>query len=120
MLIFLVGLATSLNMFIHYSFISNLNKARTFFVIEMLRFSLFFMVCYYFISKASGLLPNKKYIMIILRLVFGITFIFIIAVGFIIFHGVNNYIYGITPGIDFNSLCTNTVFQSFRYFPLVI
>ena len=112
MMIFLMGIVTSLNFFVHYSFLDSLDKSRGFFFIEVCRFTLFFMVCYYFISKASGLLPNKKYILIIIRLVFGVTFIFILTSGVILFNGINNYLDNDFTSYIYkpNQLCVNTIF----------
>jgi hypothetical protein len=96
-MIFVVGIITSANLFIHYSFVSVHGEAQSFFLIEIFRFSLFFLVCYYFTSKASGLLPNKRFMMIVLKITFGITFLFIVAVGAIIMDGINNYLDNVSP-----------------------
>ena len=85
MAIFMVGLGSSLNMIIHYGFLPPYQKGQSFFIIEIFRFVLFFMVCYYFISKASRLLPNKRFIMMLLRLIFAITLVVVLVSGIILY-----------------------------------
>ena len=74
---------SALDMFIHYSFMKGSLKGETFFVIEVFRLTVFFMICHYYISKASGLLPNKKMIMIILNIFYGIILTVFMAIGLV-------------------------------------
>ncbi len=73
------------------------------------------MVCYYFIGKASRLLPNKKFIVIVLRLVFAITLVIVLSSGIILFQGIAKFIYQKeqnipTTGTNPGKLCANTLF----------
>jgi len=48
--------------------------------VEIFRFVIFFVDCYYFCSKSSKLLPNKEKVKWILQLIFG--FLFLLSLGF--------------------------------------
>ena len=58
--IFYVAFLSSVNTIIHYSLFTEQLMFQTYFILEIFRFTLFFMVCYYYIQKASGLLPDRR------------------------------------------------------------
>jgi len=122
MLIFTVCLLSSVDAFIHYQFLLGEQRGRTFFLIEIFRFIEFFIICYYYCNKASSLLPNKKLIKIILRLIFVIIVTLILTLGGIILQKIDVFIskgpgHG---GMDPSKLCTNRMFEFFRFLPLIV
>jgi hypothetical protein len=58
----MTSLLATINTFIHYALLYAEFKARMFFLIEIFRFVIFFLIVYYYCKRASGLLPNKKII----------------------------------------------------------
>ena len=54
--ILLLCLANITNVVIHYAFLNKTQKAKTFFTIEIGRFTIFYIVSYYYLQKASGLI----------------------------------------------------------------
>lgn len=81
MTIYLLSFVSCLNVLIHYGLQNTHDRGSTFFVIEMLRFTIFFSITYYYCDRASGLLPNKKFIKMILKVLFAMCMVFIIAIG---------------------------------------
>ena len=59
-IIFFISIICLVHSFIHYSFISGEAKIKTFFVIELQRLVIFFMMCYYYIDQAGNLLKHKN------------------------------------------------------------
>lgn len=87
----IIGLLSSLNIFVHYGFLSSDDKSRTFFLIEMMRFLLFFMICYHYTKKASRLLKRKEKIMLMLHVLFICIVVFNLGVGIYMLVGINNF-----------------------------
>ena len=83
-IIIVISFIATLNIFVHYGFTHADFKARTFFVIEIFRFTLFFSIVYYYCKRASGLLPNKRIITAFLKILFIICIVLILAMGIIL------------------------------------
>jgi len=83
-LIFAISFLSTLNIFIHYAIINPKTRSKSYFVIEIFRLSVFFLICYYYCNKASGLLPNKRIIRILLRILFIISLVTIMVIGGVI------------------------------------
>ena len=81
--IYLMSLLSGLDMFIHYSFLVHSLKSMTFFVVELFRLTVFFMICYYYISNASGLLPNKMLTKIAFNVSYTVIMVTFIAIGLV-------------------------------------
>lgn len=107
--------------FIHYSFEPSNLKSKTFFIFEISQFTIFYMICYYYIQKASSLLPRREAFILAIRVFFLVGISTILTVGFIIFKRISVYLsnhsdpYGIDPGL----LCRNYLFWVFRIIPFV-
>ena len=80
--IMLLCILATVYMFIHYGVIPPGMRSGLFFIIEICRLSILFWLCLYYSSRASGLLPNRKYFMQ------GLKLLFILGLGFNIFLGV--------------------------------
>ena len=76
-----VCLLSSINVFVHYGFFTTYPKAKTFFLIELFRFVVFFMICYYYIVKSSGLLSNRKWVILLLKAIFVFSTILYVTLG---------------------------------------
>ena len=109
----------TLNFLIHYVDLSSVTKAETFFIIEIFRFSLFYMICYYYCAKASGLLTNQRLVIYLLRALFCVGIALINLFGIIFIVQVNEFEAG-EGGMNPRNLCEEFYFQLYRYFPLVI
>ena len=85
MIIYLISLISALNTFLHYGIFYAEFRSKTLFLIVILEFVTFFLICYYYTSKASGLLENKKLIIVVLKLIFVISLSIILILGAIIY-----------------------------------
>jgi hypothetical protein len=84
MIVYFLAMISSLNTFLHYGiFYANL-RSETLFLIVIFEFITFFLICYYYTSKASGLLENKKFIIVLLQVFFVISVSLILIFGTII------------------------------------
>jgi hypothetical protein len=113
LVILIVCLISSVYTFIHYGMMSALSRSKTFFVNEFFRFIILFTVCYYYCDKASGLLKNKKKIIIALKM-WGIISVFLILlIGIFSIVKIQN------GKIDYKLLCIYLEFESYRYYSIV-
>ena len=64
---------------IHYGFEPKNQRKNTFFIIEILRYIVMTLLCYYYCKKASGLLKNRKDIMCILKMFLAIGLFFMLV-----------------------------------------
>ena len=59
-LFFIFGIVNSLYVFIHYGVIPAINRGKVYFLIELFRFLALSLVCFYYTTKASGLIPKQS------------------------------------------------------------
>jgi len=116
---FFMCLLSSINVFIHYGFFSTIDKGKTFFLIELFRFSIFFMMCYYYCKKASKLVSYQQWVLIFLRLLFVSGCVLIVCMGLISIHFLKNWSMKIPNSIDPRDMCETEHFKVYRYFPLL-
>ena len=102
--------ASSLYNFFHYGILYPDAKASQFFIIIMFRFSITFMVCFYYCDKATGILKSRKQLMKFLRFygIFSLLAILTMAVLIIIDLMEDKY--------SRQDLCKDFKFQSFRFY----
>ena len=110
----LIGL---INTFLHYGVLPATWKARSFVLIEVFRNGIFFMICYYYCTKAGSLLSNRVKCLSGLRAMF----LLILAVSMILaidiwVHTVK-YENGDKSALNPLNLCSSIEFQIFRWTP---
>ena len=66
--ILLVGFINTMYIFIHYGLENRMYRRNTFFIIEVFRYTMQTLLCYYYTQKATGLLDNRKDILCFLRM----------------------------------------------------
>lgn len=119
--ILLVSLLASFNMFWHYAILWGPIRSKTFFLVEIFRFFLFFALSYYYVHKASGLLDNRRIIICVLRSMFLIGVVLIIVIGILFMIDIDAFIDSNgKEGLNPANLCMEVTFQIYRYFPYVI
>jgi hypothetical protein len=116
--ILIICLFSSLYSGIRYSTFISVWKGKTFFMVEIFHFVIFFADCYYFCSKSSNLLPNKEYVKWLLKVIF--TFLFALCFGFMIYIFVletrgEEIRYNGRVEIKNQHLCTSSIFLSARW-----
>ena len=91
----------SVYILVHYGIWPHAFRANMFVVIEILRFGILYSICYYFCKKSSGLLTNRKQVMLVLRILYFCGMTMMLTLG--IWMGILIYI----GDIEDKSLCTN-------------
>ena len=114
MVIFQICLINQLNVWVHYNFMGSTLLGQTFFLFEIFRFMIFFLIFYYYCQKAGKLLPDKKKIMVVVRILFMACFITIMGLGTGIWIIINNN-HEIAQ-----KLCMSSIFESYRYSTLLM
>lgn len=107
--------------FFHYGVLPAKYKGQLFVLIEVLRFILFYCLCFYYTDKASGLLKNRNFSKNLLTvfLVFGLFAISIF--GIYLGNKVRLYQEGdVADGINPNELCFNLLFNLYRWFSVFL
>ena len=87
---------------------------------EMFRFILFFMICYYYTYKASGLILNQANLMLGLRIFFFVSMIFSLGVSIYIFAYIGNLINSSGSGFASLSVSMTIFLQVFTWLPLIV
>ena len=105
-----VSCISSMYTFEHYAIDKPAFRSKTFFMIEMFRFVIFFMICYYYCDKAGSLLSNKGVIKLLLRIMFVAGFTLNISLGLYILEQINNFNAISKTGINPRNLCANVYF----------
>ena len=114
MIIFYLCAANQFNVWFHYNFMGKNLLGKTFFLFDISRFIIFFLIFYYYCQKAGKLLPNKKNIMLLLKVVF------IVCLNVIICLGIGIWVYINDNKEAAKALCNNQLFESYRYSSLVM
>lgn len=99
-------IASSFYLFLHYGVIPRSSRADTFVMIEFFRLCILYSICLYYCAKSSGLLENRKRIIIFLTLFFCVGALVMIIFGIWV---------GILPSMDHISaknLCTQWQYQT--------
>ena len=108
-------------MFYHYSIMWGAIRSKTFFLVEIFRFILFYAVCYYYVHKASGLLNNRRLLIYMLRSLFAIGIVMILSFGIIFLIDITRFVDSDgKEGLNPANLCMEITFQLYRYFPYLI
>ena len=107
-------LLNQLNVWFHYSFMGSQLLGETWFLFEISRFFIFFLIFYYYCQKAGKLLPNHKKIQTYLRILFGVS------IPVILIQGVYIWQYILHNHEAARALCRNETFRSYSYSTLVM
>ena len=75
-LILFMALASTLNLFLHYTVMTDVLRYMSYPILQMFEYLLMFMVCYYYTYKSTGILRNRKTIMWWLRFFFGLSIVY--------------------------------------------
>ena len=122
--IYVMCAIASINTFVHYGFLNKELRGETFFLIDIFSSTIFFMVCYYYCSRAGRLLPNGRVLILFLEIIFGICLLVIEILGIYIFVMIYNFhvnpTYPDEMKIDPHFLCYSNLFLSFQIFPIVV
>ena len=104
--------------FFHYGIMPAHYKSYLFFIMEILRLILFYLLCFYYTDRASGILKKRKVSKNVLSTVLASGLILISTFGIYIAVQIDRYYnsgknsdIGIKPG----GLCNNMIFRMFRY-----
>ena len=100
--------------FFHYGVIPTGMRSGLFFIIEIFRLSILFWLCLYYSQRASGLLPNRKYFMK------GLKILFILGLGFNVFLGVWVFSLLKTGVLTDDRLCIAWQFNAFHLAPILV
>ena len=120
--ILLLCLFSTANSALRYATFISIWKEKTFFLVEIFRFVIFFADCYYFCSKSSNLLPNREHVKWLLQVIFGFLFglsILFAAYIFILRTRGSEQDYTGPDEIKTSHLCTTKIFLSFRWISAV-
>ena len=114
MCIFILCIISSVYTFVHYSVMEPGLKAATFFIFNIFNFVIFFLLCFYYMSKANSLLENKKVFMYRLKAFFAIGISSIMIFGVVIWIMIDRYnkesSVPVPFSINISALCTSPVF----------
>jgi hypothetical protein len=85
--------------------------------VEILRYTIFFLVCYYYCEKAKRLLTYREECISIIKIVYLSTLVITVILGVVIDIKINN-----PEDEDYTgkNLCDRLEFQMFRWMPLVM
>ena len=106
-------LASSLYTFFHYGILYPKDKGYQFFIIIMFRFTIIFMVCFYYCDKATGILRFRKQLMKFLKLFAAISILSILAMGILLTFDLAQGKYAT------NLHCKDPKFQTYRIYSFV-
>lgn len=115
--VYVLCIIDSLNTIWHYGIAPITDKGKTFVIVEILRYTIFFLVCYYYCDKAKKLLTYKEDCISVLKVVYILTLIASVAFGIAIGVEINEDDNGMSDG---KNLCDRLEFQMFRWMPLVM
>ena len=99
--------------FLHYGVFPSQTRSKRFIGIEIFRFLTYFLICYYYCDRASGVLPNRRKYKLFLQVLFPIVVTFIVVFGYILIRNIND------GTIQASELCVSIYFELYRYFPLL-
>ena len=71
-----VAMASTVNLFLHYTVMTDILRYMSYPILQMFEYILIFMVCYYYTYKATGILRNRKTIMTWLRFFLGASLLY--------------------------------------------
>ena len=122
MWIWIVGLLQAVNVFVHYGLIKAQMKAKTIVLIEILRNTIFFMVCFYYAEKSKKLMSYKRKCLHIITLFYAVVMTINVLLAVDI--GIKIAAYTDDPKtnnyINPVDLCSTLEFQIFRWTSLSI
>lgn len=122
MWIWIVGLIQAINVFLHYGVINPFLKSKTIVLIEILRNSIFFQVCYYYAQKSKKLLSYRRKCLQVITLFYVVALILNLLLAVDIEIKIIAYTDDskATQYINPFDLCSTMEFQIFRWTSLAI
>lgn len=126
MWVFVFCICSSIWSIIHYGIIPSTERGKTFCIIEIFRYTIFFLTCFYYSHKAKKLITYKEECVSMLKVMF--CLILLTSIVLAIFIDMEIMDYEDTPNkskynpdnIDPADLCAKLEFQFFRWMPLVM
>jgi hypothetical protein len=122
MWIWIVGLIQAVNVFVHYGLIRATMKSKTIVLIEILRNTIFFMVCFYYAEKSKKLMSYKRKCLQAITLFYVLT----LSINLLLAIDIEIKIVAFTDDpkaseiINPTDLCSTLEFQIFRWTSLTI